>query len=386
MMIGVINAYSQQNDAYKWKQKADEQYAIFREEQDKQILSGSREAYNEERMYNSLLSLYNYYIQSDQLSQVYEENGLGTNLYVTEIANILKEVRPYFINAGVYYNEKQEYSKASLMFDVYSNYKNLSIFNDERVDSLTEDENEPIIKYYAIVCAIQADDPNKSIELLNRLIAEPYIANETYKESDLYEFLAFQYQQINDENSFIETLKTGAERFPNNKYFVPNLVNEYVRLGNNDEALEYLDRLIDNGSENPCDYLCVKASLLIHIKKEAEAETIYQQALKAEPNCGKALEGLGVLYILQAQNIKDMREREHDSRKQKEIDEEAIYYYERSLPYLKKYHEQLKENNADNYELRMSLTKLQNVYYNLDLLGVKKEKELKMTEKEMDSL
>ncbi len=385
-MINVANVYSQQNEAYTWKQKADEQYAIFREEQDKQILSVSGEPFNEERMHNSLLNLYNYYIQSDQLSQVHEENGFGANLYVTEIADILKEVRPHFINAGIFYNERQEYSKASSMFEIYSDYKNLSIFNDERVDPPLEDENEPIIKYYAIVCAIQANDTDRSIELLERLIAEPYTANETYKESDLYEILASQYQQINDDNSFIETLKKGAEKFPDNKYLIPSLVNEYVRLGQNNEALEYLDRLIVNNPENLCDYLCTKASLLIHIKKENEAETIYQQALKAEPNCNKALEGIGVLYILQAQDIKDMKEKEPNLKKQKKMDKKAIDYYKKSLPYLEKYHKRLKEAMAEDYELKMSLTKLQNAYYNLDILGVNKKKEIERIEKEMNNL
>ena len=377
-----------QDDINTWIQKGDKEYAVFKEEQENEMLSAAlgEQKFDEERRNNALLNLYGYYVYADYLAQIEEERGSGANLYITYISEILREVRPFFINAGVYYNERKDFMKASQAFEIYSSYPKLSIFNDERVAPLAEDENEPVIKYYAIVCAIQSGDTLKTIELLKLLISEPYIPNETYKESDPYELLANEYSQMGNSEAFKEVLMNGAEKFPHNNYFLHNLINEYFRTEEYDKAMAYLEKAIAQSPENKCELLSVKASMLVYLKKMTESEAIYLQALKADKNCSKALEGIGVLYILQAQDIKEKSEYESDKKKKKKIDKEAIYYYKKSLPYLQQYYALLKKEDTDTMDKRMILTKLQNVYYNLELLGVDKKKDLENTELELDKL
>lgn len=362
--------YSQQDNIHKWKERADAEYKVFKGETDKQ-LSGQQA--NEERMYNSLLNLYNFYIQTNNLAQTYEDNNMGINLYITYIADILREVRHYFINAGAYYSEEKDYKKASSLFEIYAEYPYLSIFNDGRVLPLESEEHESIIRYYAILCSIQAEDNERSIFLLKKLIAEPYTTNNTYKESDLYELLAFTYQQTGADTSFKETLRIGADKFPANKYFLSSLINEYIKDENYDKALEFLDSSISANPDQHCELTSVKGSILIQMKKPFEAEAVYLQTLKKDKDCGKALDGLGMLYILQAQDLKNLAE--YQQSKKAEIEKEVIYYYEKSLLYLERYYALLKNQDANEFDKKGTLQKLQNVYYNLQILGINKEKE-----------
>lgn len=362
--------YAQQNNIHKWKERADNEYKVFKEEIDKQSLG---EQPDEERMYNSLLNLYNFYVQTNNLAQTYEDNNMGVNPYITYIADILKEVRPYFINAGTYYNEKNDYSKASFIFELYSEYPTLRIFNDERVLPLELEEHESIIKYYAAICAIQANENSRTIDLIKKLVAEPYIANDTYEENTLYELLAYAYQEVNDIANFKETLRIGADKFPTNKYFLPNLINEYIKDENYDESLKKLDSFISANPDQNCELISIKGSILIQMKNPFEAEAVYLQALKKDKDCGKALDGLGVLYILQAQDLKGLAD--YQQNRKTEIEKEAVYYYEKSLPYLERYYALLKKEDANEFDIKSALQKLQNVYYNLQILGINKEKE-----------
>ena len=73
--------------------------------------------------------------------------------------------------------------------------------------------------------------------------------------------------------------------------------------------MSYLDEAIKNDPTNACELLSVKASLLAERKDYAQAEPAYLQALSTDANCEKALEGIGVLYILRAQDTKEKEER-----------------------------------------------------------------------------
>ncbi len=193
--------------------------------------------------------------------------------------------------------------------------------------------------------------------------------------------------QKGDTASYMEVLNVGASKFPSSKYFIPNLINVYIREGENDKALDYLDQAIANDPSNACDLNSVKAALFAETEDYDKAEAEYKKALVQDENCERALEGLAVNYIIQAQNLKDKSAQVMNDRKlQAENDKKTVEFYLLALPHLEKFTESLKARSADESAITGALIKLQNVYYNLSNLGVDKSEELEMVEDQLEAL
>ncbi len=374
------------NDPDTWKVAGDIEYKAFDDERtlemQKQITGKGG---NEEKMYEGLYNMYEPYIKADELGQLPDEKGKIKNKVRKDIVKNLKDGHRFYINGGIFYNEKQDYKKAADFFERYWELPSLALFEDNRADFNTQDTTFQTIKYYAVISAIQSKDNARSIQLLKKLTAEPYVKNSTYKESDTYELLASEYQQAGDSVAYVNLLREGTQKFPSVKYFSLNLINEFIKGGKTDEAMSYLDEAIKNDPTNACELLSVKASLFAERKEYAQAEPAYLQALNTDANCEKALEGIGVLYILQAQDTKEKAGQTTDRATSAKYDKETIDLYQKALPYLEKYRDMLKAKNADKYDIRQVLMKLQNVYYNLTLLNVNKNAEYDAVQKELET-
>ena len=375
-----INHPETANDPETWKLYGDIGNKAFDNERMNQMLGKPA---NEKVMYDGLLESYYPYVKADSLGQLPDEKGKVKNKVRKDIASILKANHPYYINGGVYYNEQKDYSKAADFFEIYWDIPTLPMFEEEK-DAFNLDSTYQIIKYYAIITAIQADDHERAVRLIQRALNEPFIENSAYKESDLYELLASEYLQIGDSTKFMEVLYEGAEKFPDSKYFIPNLINIFIRQGEHEKAMEYLDKAIANDPANACELNSVKAALMVERKDYAAAEAEYNKALEQDPNCERALEGLAVNYILQAQDLKEVTATLTNRQQQIENDQKTLELYQKSLPLLEKYTESLKARNADESEINSALLKLRNVYYNLSLLGVDKSKELQEVEAQLN--
>ncbi len=361
------------NDPNAWKLAGDIGDKAFENQRTQQMLGKKS---NDEVMYNGLMESYVPYLKADSLAQLPDSKGRVRNRVRKDIASTLKANHPFFINGGIFFNEKQDFLKASKFFEIYWDIPTLDLFEDKK-DDFAIDSTYQTIKYYAIITAIQGKDHERALSLLERAANEPFVENTAYVESDLYELMASEYIQLGDTASYMETLNIGAEKFPKSKYFIPNLINVYIREGEGEKALEYLDQAILNDPENACDLNSVKAALYSEKGEFEKAEDEYKKALAQDENCNRALEGIAVSYILQAQNLKDSSAQQMSDRKlQAENDKKTVEFYMLALPHLEKYTENLKAENADEATLKSALIKLQNVYYNLSNLGVDKSKEL----------
>lgn len=376
------------SDPETWKIAGDIEYTAFAGELTKEQLRAIKgEGGNEEVMYTGLINMYDPYVVADSLGQLPDSKGKVKNKFRKDIVKNLKEAHPYYINAGIYYNDKKDYGKASEFFEKYWSLPQLAMFQDSKDGLVSEnDSTYQTIKYYAVITAIQSENHNRAITLLKKLISEPYHNNSVYKESDPYELLASEYQQQGDSLAFVTILRQGSEKFPSNQYFTPNLINEYIKAGKTTEALDYLDQAIKNDPSNTCDLKSVKASLFADKKDYDQAEVAYNEALGGNANCERALEGLGVLYILRAQDLKEKASQSANRKEQAEFDKQTSDLYQKSLPYLEKYRDLLNARKAENSVLKSALLKLQNVYYNLSLLNVDKSKEYNEVNELLNSL
>ena len=367
-------------DAETWKIMGDIGNKAFDLERTKAMLGKES---NDKAMYDGLLESYNPYLKADSLGQLPDAKGKVKNRFRKDIAGILRANHPFYINGGVYYNDQKDYRKATDFFQIYWDIPSLPMYQDQK-GLFVLDSTYQTIKYYAIITAIQAEDHKRALAMLQRAAKEPFIENSAYKESDIFELMASEYINLGDSAKFLEILYEGAERFPSSKYFIPNLVNVFIRKGESDKAIEYLEQALQNDPSNACDLNSVKGALLAEQGDFEAAEKEYDKALVQDPNCERALEAIAVNYILQAQNLKEKTAMMNDRQQQVTNDKITVEYYLKSLPSLEKFTTILKERNAPANDIESALLKLRNVYYNLSAMGVDKSAELAAVEKELN--
>ncbi len=367
------------NDPETWKVFGDIGNKAFDNERTNQMLGKQA---NDKVMYDGLLESYQPYLKADSLGELPDAKGRVRNKFRKDIAGILKANHPFYINGGIYYNEQQDFKKATDFFETYWNIPSLPMYEGQK-DAFLIDSTFQTIKYYAIITAIQAQDHPRALSLLQRAANEPFIENSAYQESDIYELMASEYIQQGDTAKYLETLYSGAEKFPKSKYFIPNLVNVFIRQGDNQKAMEYLDEAIKNDPSNACDLNSVKGALIAEEGDYAKAEAEYNKALAQDPGCERALEALAVNFILQAQELKEETATMSDRKLQLENDKKTVDFYQKSLPHLEKFVSLLKNRSADKTEIDGALMKLRNVYYNLSMMGVDKSALLKEVEAEL---
>lgn len=367
-------------DAETWKIMGDIGNKAFDLERTKAMLGKES---NDKAMYDGLLESYNPYLKADSLGELPDAKGKVKNRFRKDIAGILRANHPFYINGGVFYNDQKDYRRATDFFQIYWDIPSLPMYQDQK-GLFVLDSTYQTIKYYAIITAIQSEDHKRALAMLQRAAKEPFIENSAYKESDIFELMASEYINLGDSAKFLEILYEGAEKFPSSKYFIPNLVNVFIRKGETGKAIEYLEQALQNDPSNACDLNSVKGALLAEQGEFEAAEKEYNKALVQDPNCERALEAIAVNYILQAQNLKEKTAMMNDRQQQVTNDKITVEYYLKSLPSLEKFTTILKERNAPAHDIESALLKLRNVYYNLSAMGVDKSTELAAVEKELN--
>ena len=367
-------------DPETWKIMGDIGNKAFDNERTKAMLGQNT---NDKAMYDGLMESYLPYLKADSLAELPDNKGRVRNRVRKDISSILKANHPFYINGGVYFNEQKDYSKATDFFEVYWNIPTLPMFEGEK-DAFLIDSTYQTIKYYSIITAIQAQEHERALKMIERAVNEPFIENSAYIESDLYELMASEYINLGDSAKYLEVLYLGSEKFPESKYFTPNLVNVFIRDGETDKALAYLDQAILNDPNNACDLNSVKGALLSEQGDYEGAEAEYNKALTQNPDCERALEALAVNFILQAQNLKDVTMNLTDRQQQLQNDKITVDFYQKALPHLEKYRDLLNARNANESEVQSALLKLRNVYYNLSNMGIDKSTELEEIESVLD--
>jgi tetratricopeptide (TPR) repeat protein len=366
-------------DPETWKVMGDIGNKTFDNERTKAMMNQNA---SEKVMYDGLMESYLPYLKADSLGGLPDEKGKVKNKYRKDIVGILRANHLFYINGGVHYNEQKDYKKAADFFEVYWDIPSLSMFEGQNVFVL--DSTYQTIKYYAIISAISAAQHERALAMLERVAKEPFVENSAYKESDVYELMASEYLSLNDSAKFVAALNLGAEKFPGSKYFIPNLINVYIRNGEGDKAMEYLDRAIANDPANSCDLNSVKGALLAERRDYAGAEVEFKKALEKDSNCERALESLARNYIILAQDLKEITATLSNRQQQIENDKKTVGLYQESLPLLEKLDQLLKGRGASEEEVNGTLMLLRNVYYNLSVLGVDKSAELKVIEDQLN--
>lgn len=336
--------------------------AQFTQENNKQVLGQQP---NEAVMYDALVKIYPYYIKAYELDQLPNEKGKIKPKYDKSIKNTFSMNHIYYINGGAYYFDNKEYQKAYDFFDQYLKIANHPMFENEKDKTIAErDSNYMMVQFYAGVVATQMGNSELAVENLKKASELPY------RQNDVFQFLATEYEQAKDTANLEITLQAGFEKFPEEQYFLMSLINLYIFAGENEKAVQYLNTAIAQEPNKAMLYDVLGKVYETGLKDIKNAEANFLKALELSPEDPSVLSNVGRVYFNQAIETQSEANSANKTEYQSKLDE-AKKLFEKALPFFEK----VKQLNPSDKDANVAL---RGIYYNLNM-GDK----LKEIEKEM---
>ncbi|GHT48584.1 hypothetical protein AGMMS49982_00110 [Bacteroidia bacterium] len=340
------------NSAEAWFLAGDVENKAFDAERVKQLI-GQNDKVNADVMYTALDASTAFFKKADDLDQLPDAKGKVKPKFRKQIKGILQANRQYYINAGSYFYERENYVKAYDNFKFYGDIPTLPMFEGDKTmkDDLATDTNAVKIRYYAGVSASLLHEHDKAIAIYDQ------IKDLHFQEIEIYKQLASEYIQKGDSVSFEGTLKLGAEKFPAESYFLLNLINIQINNNRSDEAIEYLNKAIAADGQNAQFYDVLG---LVYEKKNDVPQAIVniEKALAINPDYADALSHLGRLYYNKGVEQRGEADKITDNKKYAEAMKEVEATFRLALPYFEKAY-QLNDKDSD------AIFALRNIYYAL---------------------
>lgn len=303
-------------------------------------------------MYTALGNILPFFEKAYELDQLPDAKGKVKPKYTKDIKGILGADHIYFLNAGAYYFDARDFQKAYDVFQQYLKIADLPMFKGEKVAE--RDSNYMMVQFFAAVAATQLNNSELAIAALNRAKDTDYRAN------DVYQYLHYEYQQINDSLNAEKTLEEGLKKFPEEKFYLLNLINTYIYSNRNEKAIEYLKTAIEQEPNNPQLYDVMGRVYESGFKDYDNAEAFFVKALEVDPDYVEALSNLGRIYYNQGVNrlgeanmINDTKLYQEEAAKAKDLFKKALPYFEKAL-----------QQKPDEREY---MTALRGIYYNLNM-------------------
>ena len=280
--------------------------------------------------------------------------------------NILPKMVEYFNNqplifAGFTAYENQNPSLAYDLFIAYCNIPESKIFQDNPAEAakLLVDTSFYTSLYYAGRFAYEAQRYEEAITTLERMNTERANAIALRKEI-IYanEYIYQIYIELGDTAKAIESIQKSIDLFPEEPWFMQNLINLYINSGQEDKAIEYLDIAI-NREPNVGQYYNSKGSILARIGRFDESFAAFAKAIELEPNNALFLESLGFAYVDLGNKLNDDATY-LDNKAYAKAKVEIDAAYKNALPYFEKAYELEPDNESFKHSLR-------SLYYRLGM-------------------
>ena len=309
----------------------------------------------------------NYWNKAYELALVPTYDKKGKAKYDTRTPkSILPKMTEYFqfqpmIAAGFNAYEANDPSLAYDMFVAHCNIPDSKIMQDnpEELAKLLRDSSYYTCLYYAGRFAYEAQRYEEAIATLRRMNSEHANANALRKEI-IYanEYIYQIYIEQKDTVNAVEFIKGCIDLFPEEPWFMQNLINLYINSGQEEKAIEYLDIAIAR-EPNVGQYYNSKGSILARIGRFEDSFKAFEQAIAIEPNNALFLETLGFAYVDLGNKLNDDAAY-LDNKAYAKAKVEIDAAFQKALPYFEKAYELEPDNNDYKRSLR-------SLYYRLGM-------------------
>lgn len=311
------------------------------------------EAVDEAGFYKPLYDMVNYYEKAYELDHQPNDKGRVKPKYDKKIREAVSTYFAQLINAGNEGLQSGDFTKANKYFSKYGEVKRHPMLEGTSaaiVDSLSME-----VAFFSAYAATQMEgNTEAAIKELEQIKEVPFNQNE------VYQLLALQYINSGDTVKYENTLKEAINVVPQEPIFLTNLANILIIKGENDQALTFLNQLLEKDPTNPL-VLSTMGQIYTEGKKDYQTgESYYLKAVELNPESKEAIYGLAQVYFNQGADAINEANSINDQAQYAVALEKAKGFYAKALPYLEKVH----ELDPDNSQFR---TALYNVYYNLGM-------------------
>lgn len=290
---------------------------------------------------------YNYWLKADELAQVpvLDKKGNQVPTDPKMRGKISKMMLEYYKNQelvkyGVHLNESRDFEGAFKAFKMHISIPDLEMMQGEKLQKeMPRDSFYTQYKYYTAIFAIQAELHEEAIPLLEELKTGDHDA------IAVNQFLYQEYVAIKDTAKFVATLQDAIARFPQEPWFLQNLINYYIFSGQEKTAIEYLETAIAR-EPNVAQYHLIKGNLDENQGNYDVALEDFDRAIALDPTMADAVAGKGRVYYNQAVKLNEAAALINDNKEYKKALEEMNAVFKKSLPFFEKAHELAPEDRS----------------------------------------
>lgn len=175
---------------------------------------------------------------------------------------------------GVWFLQNQKYDEAIEALDKFLTVKKSELFADDK-DVAAIDSNAMNSAYYAIGSASQQKQYDKVIDLYNRF------GSFAVEPQNVAQWVIAAHFAKGDSLGAVPVLTSSVKAYPEDPYFLANLVTILKNNGRADEAIKLLDERISSNAKD-ATALLVKGSIIEEADLK-EALGWYLKAAKADP-------------------------------------------------------------------------------------------------------
>ena len=311
-----------------------------------------------------------YWDKAYELAMIPTYDKKGRAKYDTRTPNlIIPKLMEYYNSAALLYAGQEAYSNSdySKAYEMYMAHVSIPQSKVVKADAKTAakfvlDTNYYQNLYYAARFAYEAkryDEALAAFELMNSEHAAVNAHHNEVISSNMYVYQIYMDQ--NDTTKAVEYLQFCINKFPEESWFVQNLINVYINSNKVDEAIQTLELAI-NREPNVGQYHLTKASIIAVIQGDYEKSfASYEKAIEIEPTNASFYHAYGIAYSDYAIKINDdaayLSDKEYKVQKAKS---DAILA--KALPYCQKAYEL--EPTNDEYKRT-----LRTIYYRLNMMS-----------------
>ncbi len=312
----------------------------------------------------AIMESYEYFLKAYELDGLPNAKGKIKPKFQKDIKAKIKEyytTQANLVAYGAHLFEKKDYPATVKVFETYLGIPELPMMNGE----LKPDSTYYMIKYYTAIASTNGDMNDKAIAYYEDL------KDDGYEELIVHQLLYEEYMKKKDTVNFVKTLKAGFEKFPDEPWFLQNLINYYIFSNQTKDAIVYLNAAIQR-DPNKAEYQFIKGNLDENMGNLEDARKAFDRAIEIDPKQADAYAGIGRLIYNKGVSMSDAANEIRDNKLYNAAKKKADAVFAESITYFKK----AAELKPAEMEYKRTL---KNIYYRL-----KMDKEYEAIDKEMN--
>ena len=253
----------------------------------------------------------------DSLDMKPDKKGRVDPEYRADNAEQLMKFRPNLLNACIYFVRKSDFQRAYQFSEAYMDCVRQPLFAGYHLDSI--DTRLPEAAYWATYSGYRMNDP--VLTLRHRHLA----LRDTSKTEFTLQYMAEARRLLKDDSLYMETLRMGFSHNPTNTYFFPRLMDYYTAHGDNEAALDVVDRALEADGSSTL-YLFAKSTVLFNMGRYDECIALSDSLISMNDSLPDPYYNAGTAYLNKALKL-------HPLRQKKQLRQ----VYQKARPYMERY-------------------------------------------------